>query len=66
MGRSKLRIMKAYFELDRLVAQVKEMIPKNTLLMIVSDHGVEAGGHHSPKAFYSFNIDPEWKPRRIK
>jgi len=65
MGRSKLRIMKAYFELDRFAAQVKEMIPKNTLLMIVSDHGMEVGGHHSPRAFYSFNIDPEWRPRRI-
>lgn len=65
MGRSKLKVMKAYFELNRLTAKVKEMIPRNTLLIIVSDHGMEPGGRHSPRAFYSFNVDPRWRPRKI-
>jgi len=65
MGKSKLKIMKAYFELNRLAARVKKMVPKDTLFMIASDHGMELGGHHSPRAFYSFNIDPGWRPRKI-
>ena len=65
MGRSKLKIMKAYFELARLANEVKRRLPEDTLFMIVSDHGMEPGGHHSPRAFYSFNINPGWRPRRI-
>jgi predicted AlkP superfamily pyrophosphatase or phosphodiesterase len=65
MGRSKLKVMKAYFELNRLAAKVKEMIPEDTLFIIVSDHGMEPGGYHSPRAFYSFNKDPGWRPRKI-
>jgi len=65
MSRSKLKIMKAYFELNRLAVRVKEMVSKDTLFMIVSDHGMEPGDGHSPRAFYSFNIDLEWRPRKI-
>ena len=65
MGRSKLKIMKAYFELAKLANKVRRMLPEDTLYMIVSDHGMEPGGHHSPWAFYSFNIDPGWRPKKI-
>ena len=65
MGKSKLKIMKAYFELDRLAARVKKVAPEGTLFIIVSDHGMEHEGHHSPRAFYSFNIDLGWRPKKI-
>ena len=65
MGRASLKIMKVYFELARLAARVKEILSDDTLLMIVSDHGMKPGGEHSPRAFYSFSMDPAWRPDKI-
>jgi len=61
MDRSKLKITKAYFKLNRLAVRVKEMVPKDTLFMIVGGHDMEPRGRYSSRAFYSFNIDPEWR-----
>ena len=65
MGRSTLKILKTYFQLAKLASKIQETLPKNTLLMIVSDHGMEPNGEHSLKAFYSFNININWRPTRI-
>lgn len=68
MGRSNIKMLKAYLELNRLASMVSRLINDKTLLMIVSDHGMmpgESGGEHSPRAYYSFNKDINWRPKKI-
>lgn len=68
MGKSNLKIFKTYVELNRLALEASKRIDDETLLIIVSDHGMmpgEHGGEHSPRAYYSFNKDIEWRPKKI-
>ncbi len=56
--------IKSYYLVDNFVKTIHEVIPDETLLLIVSDHGMW-GGKHSDKAFYSFNKNISWKPCSI-
>lgn len=68
MGKSNIKMIKAYMELNKLATEVSRRINDKTLLIIVSDHGMASGKHggeHSPKAYYSLNKDIKWKPEKI-
>jgi len=61
----KLRI--AYMEMDRVVEKIRRIVPEDTVILILSDHGMEESpdsitGNHSGRAFWSINIDTEWRP----
>jgi len=43
-----------YEEMDKTVKEIKTKLPKNTFMLIVSDHGL-LKGDHTPYAFYSCN-----------
>jgi len=62
-------IRQVYEDLNGFAQQVSKLIPENTVLLIVSDHGMEADpegeGRHSDHAFWSLNIDTEWQPKRF-
>ena len=63
-----LKLLKAYLELNKLAAELQRMIPKNTVFLIISDHGMKSSGdgvtgNHSKRAFWSLNIDENWEPR---
>lgn len=59
----------AYQKLDTLANQLKERTGENTVFLIVSDHGMkpmpDGTGNHSLQAFWSVNIETEWKPTGI-
>jgi len=60
------KLWKAYLALDILATIIRENLPEDTLLLIVSDHGIEATGDHSRYGFYSINRDLEFfKPKKI-
>ncbi|RLI39257.1 hypothetical protein DRO69_14475 [Candidatus Bathyarchaeota archaeon] len=65
----KLEMMKAYFEINDFVKQIHEILPRNAICLIVSDHGIEPFnqkfGKHSDHAFWSLNIKTEWKPSSV-
>ncbi len=55
-------LMRTYFELDKLARELKRMVPKDTLFLIISDHGMQPNedgitGDHSDRAFWSINAD---------
>jgi predicted AlkP superfamily pyrophosphatase or phosphodiesterase len=64
------RLRLAYRELDRLSRDVKRLLPRDTVCLIVSDHGMwDSGdgvtGDHSNHAFWSLNIETDWKPEDV-
>jgi predicted AlkP superfamily pyrophosphatase or phosphodiesterase len=69
IGKNKLKMLKTYISLDILAHQIRQNLTSNTLFLIVSDHGMELSREgypeHSNRAFYSFNIDLEWRPLSI-
>ncbi|NVM22964.1 MAG: alkaline phosphatase family protein [Desulfobacterales bacterium] len=69
MGKNMLKMLKAYTRIDRLAYRIKQVLPNDTLFVIVSDHGfgVSPDGYpcHSSRAFYSFNTDMGWRPEGI-
>ena len=65
-----LKLMNCYLELNQLARQIKDKLRKNTVMLIVSDHGMRASkdgvtGTHSKYAFWSLNIKTDWKPKDI-
>lgn len=62
-------LRKVYLILDELAYEIKKKIPENTIFLIVSDHGMKSEldgtGNHSSHAFYSVNIETDWKPKDI-
>jgi len=68
LGR-KAKIRAMYQKLNLLAYNIGCACPENTLLTIVSDHGIEflpdRTGGHTNYAFYSFNMQTDWKPERI-
>lgn len=58
-----------YRKLNLLAYNVNRACPQDTLLIIVSDHGIrflpDGTGTHTTYAFYSFNKQIKWKPKRI-
>lgn len=53
-----------YNEMDKTARQIKMKLPKNTFLLIVSDHG-SLKGYHTPYAFYSCSEPLDLKNPKI-
>ncbi len=53
--KNKLKIMDYYMKFNKFVGDLKKVLPKDTLLFIVSDHG-QKNGLHTHYGFYSSNI----------
>lgn len=64
--RGMIEVIKAYFFLNKLVYEVKQLIPDNVFVLIISDHGMEPGGKHSPRAFYSLSHKVNYIPTTIE
>jgi len=65
-----LKLMNCYLELNSLAGNIQKLLPKNSILLIMSDHGMEPSadgvtGRHSKHAFWSLNIDTDWRPKDI-
>lgn len=62
-------LKRVYRRLDMLAYKVRKQLPGDTILLIVSDHGMKPApdgtGVHSHHAFWSINIDTDWKPKKI-
>ncbi len=68
--RDKIKMMKAYFEVNRFVNRISNILPKNAVCLVVSDHGITSlenskYGKHSDHAFYSCNTSLNPKPNSI-
>jgi len=66
----KPKLRECYMELNQLSKQIKDLLPENTVMLIISDHGTQASsdgvtGVHSKHAFWSLNIETDWKPQDI-
>ena len=57
-------LWKGYIALDKLAKDVSQKIQEDTLLLIISDHGMkptpDGTGDHSRHGFWSINKDLEW------
>ena len=64
IAKNRMELYKGYVELDKIAMNVKDSIDKNTLLLILSDHGMKAmpdgTGDHSFHGFWSINKNLEW------
>jgi len=64
MVKCRKELWKAYLDLARLVGIVKKEVPEDTLILILSDHGMkpmpDGTGDHSEYGFWSINMDLEW------
>ena len=63
-------LLTPYQVFDNLVYEIKELIGNDIIFLILSDHGVKIindrlAGYHSRHAFWSLNIDTNWKPKEI-
>lgn len=62
-------LRRVYRRLDTLVYKVKKQLDEKPIILIVSDHGMEAApdgtGTHSRHAFWSINVDTDWEPKKI-
>ena len=47
------------------VRKIAKHTPPDTLILIVSDHGIDENGLHYPKAFWSLNKEVGWRPNKI-
>ena len=63
------KLMRVYKRLDMLTFKIKKQTPEDTVFIVVSDHGMkpepDGTGNHSDHAFYSLNIETDWKPSDI-
>jgi predicted AlkP superfamily phosphohydrolase/phosphomutase len=53
--KNKLKIMDYYLKFNNFVGKLKEQLPEDTILLIISDHGQE-NGLHTNYGFYSSNV----------
>ena len=64
-----LKVMKAYFELERLVREVKKRLNDDAFILAVSDHGFQISTDGTPEhntvSFYSFNRNVSWRPGKM-
>jgi len=61
-----LPILKHYIELDRFVNKLKQAMPTNATLIILSDHGFDIQKcNHTTYGFYSTNKKLNPKPQKI-
>jgi len=62
------KVVKAYNACNAFVDEVKKLLSRDTVCLIVSDHGMEKlgdtkYGKHSNESFYSLNVVTNWKPK---
>jgi len=55
----------AYRSVTDFVAELKAALPKDVLLLIVSDHGMEQNGLHSHECFWSMSQNHDFEPHSI-
>ena len=65
-----LKLMMVYKDLNIFAKKVQDNVDENTIILIVSDHGMEDSGdgvtgNHSDHNFWSLNIETNWKPNDI-
>jgi len=53
--KNKIKVMNYYLQFNKMVGEIKKKIPKDMMVLIVSDHGQE-NGLHTHYGFYSSNI----------
>jgi len=63
-------LLKAYKTIDKLAEETKNRLNEQHICLIVSDHGMKLSedgisGTHSNHAFWSLNIETDWKPKDI-
>jgi hypothetical protein len=62
------KLLSYYLKINKLAKKVRSVLPSKTLMLIVSDHGVEMQNEqekHSKHAFWSINFKTNWKPHDI-
>jgi predicted AlkP superfamily pyrophosphatase or phosphodiesterase len=62
--KNKLKVMDYYMKFNQFVGKVIEKLPKDTMLLIVSDHGGE-NGLHTNYGYYASNIKLNLKNPKI-
>ncbi|MFX0137514.1 MAG: alkaline phosphatase family protein [Candidatus Hodarchaeota archaeon] len=66
LGRSSKKIFKVYFELDKLTHEILKYSTNDTIILIISDHGMKLSRTSEPvhreMAFYSLNKELGWRP----
>ena len=45
-----------YERLEKFIDEIEKIVDDDTLILVISDHGMKANGVHSDHAFYSTNI----------
>jgi len=65
------KLQHTYLELNSLAWELQKAIPEDTIFLIVSDHGMQpsedgVSGEHSPRAFWSLNVEEKWAPTDFK
>ena len=69
ISRCRHQFLKAYLDLDMLVKEVKKRLSNDTIMLIVSDHGMkpmpDGTGDHTDRGFWSLSADIPWfRPRK--
>jgi len=70
IAKCRLKLMSLYLDLNRLVSTVRERVGDDTLVLVVSDHGMkpmpDGTGDHSDYGFWSISHYIDWfEPRKI-
>lgn len=68
MGKRSLKLLKVYLELNKLIREIKELLPNDVAFLVVTDHGMKpspngVGGIHSEYAFWSTNVKLSSNPK---
>jgi len=60
-------IEQTYYEVEEIIKNIKNNLPKDTVVLIVSDHGINDIGLHAPYSFFSINvkIDEKYLPKSV-
>jgi len=62
--KNKIRILDYYLQFNRFVGELKKVLPKDVMLLIISDHG-QKKGIHTKHGFYSCNKKLKLKNPKI-
>ena len=69
IAKSLKHLKKVYLALDQLAHELTRELSDDVIFIVVSDHGmkpeVDGTGVHSKHAFWSLNIDTDWRPNEI-
>lgn len=49
------KLLELYKKMDNFVNEIKNLLPPDCLLLVISDHGIDKNYGHSPYGFYSTN-----------